>query len=93
MSIIKQELYIAKKTKNKELQVLLSTLVFASMKDEGCVAFEVYQSDDDVNEFLVYSEFKDNEAFTKHEKSEPKKALTKKFEELVLKKEILPILD
>lgn len=93
MSIIKQELYIARKAKNKELQVLLSNLVFASMKEDGCVAFEVYQSDDDVNEFLVYSEFKDSDAFTKHENSEPKKTLDKKFDELVLKKELLPTLD
>ena len=93
MSIVKQELYIARKAKNKELQVLLSNLVFASMKEDGCTAFEVYQSDEDINEFLVYSEFKSDEAFNKHNSSEPKKALDKRFEELVLKKEILPILD
>lgn len=93
MSIVKQELYIARKEKNKELQVLLSKLVIASHKDEGCMAFEVYQSEDDMNEFLVYSEFKDEDSVLNHEKTPHKKAFNARYDELVLKKEILPNFD
>lgn len=93
MNIVKQEIYIARKLKNKELQVLLSKLVFASLKVEGCVCFEMYQSDDDINEFLVYSEFKDNEAVKEHEETAYNKVFSTNFDALVLKKELLPNFD
>ncbi len=93
MNIVRQEIYIARKAKNKELQVLLSKLVLASLSFESCICFEMYQSDDDINEFLVYSEFKDDKAMKEHIKLVQDKIFNNSFDELVLKKELLPNFD
>lgn len=90
MSMVKQEIYKARKDKNKELQLLLSKIVIASMKESSCIAYEVYQSDEDNHEFLVYSEFEDKDSYEIHNKTAAKAELDKKFEEFVLRKELLP---
>ena len=90
MNIAIQEIYKANTDKEKDLQVLLSKLLFSSVQEEGCVCFEVYQSDEDTNEFLVYSEFRTKEDQVTHEESFHMNMFNSKSKELVLKKEILP---
>ncbi|PHR72114.1 MAG: hypothetical protein COA66_07895 [Arcobacter sp.] len=92
MNIIIQEIYKANKEKEKDLQILLSKLLFSSVQEEGCVCFEVYQSDEDAAEFLVYTEFKDKEALKTHEESFHINMFNVKSQELVAKKEVLPTL-
>ncbi|NQY23357.1 MAG: antibiotic biosynthesis monooxygenase [Campylobacteraceae bacterium] len=92
MNIIIQEIYKANKEKEKDLQILLTKLLFSSVQEEGCVCFEVYQSDEDTAEFLVYTEFKDKEALSAHEESFHINMFNTKSQELVAKKEVLPTL-
>lgn len=92
MNIIIQEIYKANQDREKELQVMLSKLLFSSVQEEGCVCFEVYQSDEDEAEFLLYSEFKDKEALLAHEESFHINMFNTKSQELVARKETLPTL-
>jgi len=90
MNIIIQEIYKANKDCEKDLQVMLSKLLFSSVQEEGCVCFEVYQSDEDEAEFLVYTEFKDEEAQKTHEESFHINMFNTKAQALIKRKETLP---
>ncbi|NQY19790.1 MAG: antibiotic biosynthesis monooxygenase [Campylobacteraceae bacterium] len=90
MNIVIQEIYRANNEREKELQILLSKLLFSTVQESGCVCFEVYQSDEDTSEFLVYSEFRNEEAHKEHEDSFHINMFNSKSKELVSKKEMLP---
>lgn len=88
----KQIIYISRKSKELYLEVELFNLQKASLKDENCLYFEVYKSDENKNEFLVYEEWNEKDSFEKNLKSKAYLKFLEKYNELVLKKESLPII-
>lgn len=89
MITTQQILFIAKTSKSKQLQQLLTEYKRALMQDNYCSLCEVYGCDDDSKEFLFYVEFQSDMAVNALKKSD----LNKKFEidckSVVAKKEIL----
>jgi quinol monooxygenase YgiN len=47
----------------------LAALAVASREEPGCLVYEVQQSRDDANEFLVYEQYLDDAAFDQHRQS------------------------
>ncbi|WP_428025300.1 antibiotic biosynthesis monooxygenase family protein [Arcobacter sp.] len=92
MSIIKQTIYLARKTKEKDLEKKLYNLKSTLLDIKGCVYFEIYKSDDCDDEFLVYEEWDSEEFYTNSLSSESYKTFQKSYDELVLKKHNLPVL-
>lgn len=92
MNFRKQVIYIARRTKELHLEVELFNLQKLSLKDEFCEYFEVYKSDDCKEEFLVYEEWKSEDSYKESLKKKPYLSFMTKYDELVLKKESLPII-
>ena len=92
MSIIKQTIYLARKTKENDLEKNLYNLKNSILNLDGCLYFEVYKSDDCDNEFLVYEEWESEENFTNSCSNEAYNSFHKIYDELVLKKHNLPVL-
>lgn len=92
MNFRRQIIYIARKSKELHLEVELFNLQKLSLKDTFCEYFEVYKSDDCKEEFLVYEEWQSEESYKESLKKVPYLNFMKKYDELVLKKESLPII-
>ena len=92
MNFRKQIIYIARKSKELHLEVELFNLQKLSLKQISCLYFEVYKSDDCKEEFLVYEEWENEESYKENLKSKAFLNFMKKYDELVLKKESLPII-
>ncbi|WP_419764384.1 MAG: antibiotic biosynthesis monooxygenase family protein [Arcobacter sp.] len=92
MSIIKQTIYLARKTKEKDLEKKLYTLKNLLLDMKGCIYFEVYKSDDCDDEFLIYEEWDSEELYTSSLSSEAHITFQKYCDSLVLKKHKLPVL-
>lgn len=92
MELKKQIIYIARKSKELYLEVELFNLQKASLKNRACLYFEVYKSDDCKEEFLVYEEWESEESYKENEKTKAYLEFIKKYDELILKKENLPII-
>jgi quinol monooxygenase YgiN len=92
LSIIKQTIYLARKTKEKDLEKKLYNLKNSLLDMKGCIYFEVYKSDDCDDEFLIYEEWDSEELYTSSLSSEAYVSFEKYCDTLVLKKHNLPIL-
>lgn len=92
MSLKKQVILISRKSKELYLEVELFNLQKSSLKQNGCIYFEVYKSDDCKEEFLVYEEWENEESFKDNLNTKEYLEFLKKYDELVLKKENLPII-
>lgn len=91
MSIIKQTIYLARKTKEQDLEKKLYNLKNLLLDMKGCIYFEVYKSDDSDDEFLVYEEWECEEFHSSSLSSEAYITFQKSYDTLVLKRHNLPI--
>lgn len=91
MSITKQRLFIARNSKSTELEKLLSILKDYVSKEVGCKYFEIYRSDDDENEFLVYEEWSSQEAFNAYQEQGYFKTFKAQSVQSVLKEHFINI--
>lgn len=92
MSIIKQTIYLARKTKEKDLEKKLYNLKNLLLDMKGCIYFEVYKSDDCNDEFLIYEEWDSDELYTSALSCEGYVTFQKSYDKLVLKRHNLPVL-
>lgn len=60
---------IAKKGIEDYVKHFLTDLMAKSRKDEGCVAYNIHQSIENPQEFMLYSLWRDEDAFEKHNQS------------------------
>jgi quinol monooxygenase YgiN len=51
------------------LKIELKKLVLASSHEEGCIAYELYGSDDEPELYIITEHWKDNEALNRHKES------------------------
>lgn len=61
---------IAKSDKVEETKTALSSLVAPTMAEEGCILYELFQSDVDPTEFVTLEEWVDQAAIDGHMASE-----------------------
>lgn len=57
---------IAKNGMEEYLKNYLSDMMHHSRKDSGCLAYNIHQSKDNPNEFMMYSVWTDEQAFIRH---------------------------
>ncbi|AMR34279.1 hypothetical protein A0256_23910 [Mucilaginibacter sp. PAMC 26640] len=55
-----------KKDAEGALDTELKKLVNASVKEEGCIAYELYQYKDETNRYVIEEEWKDEDALAMH---------------------------
>ncbi len=92
MSITTQTLYISRKSKHGALSEALSHLKTYSLNVSGCLGFEVFQCDEEVNEFLVYEQWQDQNSLDVFKKSDIYKLFLKQKETLVYRTENLNLM-
>lgn len=92
MSTIKQHIIIAKK--NKIIEVEKELLVQRNHLEnvDSCESFEIYQSDDEGNEFLVYQEWSSKETYDTYLNSNMYQLFEEKIKPLMIRKEELNLL-
>lgn len=66
----------------EKYQELVKELVQASRKEEGCLGYNSFQSDDDARVHLIIEQWQDKEALDKHSKSTHFQKIVPQFEAL-----------
>jgi quinol monooxygenase YgiN len=89
MSISKQRLFIARNKKASELEKMLMILKEYVLKEQGCEHFEIYQSEDDKNEFLVYEQWNSSQSMDDYKEQGFYKTFQKQSVPLILKEHFL----
>ncbi len=92
MSITTQTLFIARKSKQEQLSEALTHLKTFSLNISGCLAFEVFQCDEEDKEFLVYEQWCDQNSLDNFKKSDIYKLFLKQKETLVYRTEVLNLM-
>jgi quinol monooxygenase YgiN len=59
----------AKMDADPTLQVELKKLLTASLAEEGCLAYEIYECNEEKGQYIVIDLWEDEEALKKHQKS------------------------
>ena len=90
MNIVRQTLFIAKKSRTLHLEVVLSNLQTAILKNNECIYFEIYKSDDCEEEFLVYEEWNNSDSMDIFYNGKNYSPFEKDLKIELYKKEILP---
>jgi len=90
MSYTKQTIFLSRKGKELHLEVELFNLQKLVLKEDACLHFEVYKSDECNNEFLVYEQWNSEDDYKKVILKKYYTEFEKKSIESVLKKENLP---
>ena len=57
---------VSKADKVADTQAALSSLVAPTMDEEGCISYELFQSDDDPTEFVTIEEWADQASIDQH---------------------------
>jgi len=69
MIITKKVIFIAKDDTIEELKALLTTMVKASQEEVGCLLYEIYQTKDKPNTFVVIETWENDVALEGHKHS------------------------
>ena len=70
MTITRQIIFIAKKDCIEEFKSLLKSTIEDTKKEEGCLMYEVFQTKNNLVEFIVIDSWKNEELLNKHYESE-----------------------
>jgi len=94
MAITKNVFFVAKDDSINELKSLLETMVKASQAEEGCLLYNIYQTDNDPKTFVVIETWENESALDGHKNSKHYKHYKANFEPFVANKwsnELTPI--
>jgi len=94
MAITKNVFFVAKDDSINELKYLLETMVEASRTEEGCLLYNIYQTDNDPKTFVVIETWESESALDGHKNSAHYKYYKANFEPFVTDKwsnELTPI--
>jgi len=94
MSITKNVFFVARDENVEELKALLETMVDASRAEEGCLLYNIYQTDSDPKTFVVIETWKSDTALDGHKNSAHYKHYKANFEQFTADKwsnELTPI--
>jgi len=80
MSITKNVFFVAHEDKIEELKALLEAMVEASRAEEGCLLYNIYQTDNDPKTFVVIETWESNAALDGHKNSAHYKHYKANFE-------------
>jgi len=80
MSITKNVFFVAKDDKINELKALLGTMVEASRAEDGCLLYNIYQTDSDPKTFVVIETWESEVALDGHKNSAHYKHYKANFE-------------
>lgn len=69
MTITKKVIFIAKDDTIEELKALLTTMVKASQEEQGCLLYEIYQTKEKPNTFVVIETWENDTALEGHKHS------------------------
>ena len=69
MIITKKVVFIAKDENIEELKALLATMVKASQEEQGCLLYEIYQTVEKPNTFVVIESWADDASLEGHKHS------------------------
>ncbi len=70
MTITRQIIFIAKKDCIEEFKSLLKSTIEDTKKEEGCLMYDVFQTKNNLVEFIVIDSWEDEELLNKHYESE-----------------------
>ncbi len=70
MTITRQIIFIAKKDCIEEFKSLLKSTIEDTKKEEGCLMYDVFQTKNNLVEFIVIDSWEDEDALNKHYESE-----------------------
>jgi len=94
MPITKNVFFIAQDDKVNELKALLETMVEASRAENGCLLYNIYQTDSDPKTFVVIETWENETALDGHKNSAHYKHYKANFEPFAADKwsnELTPI--
>ena len=89
MSIVKQNLFISKPKNAKQLEQFLSTQCQLSMQNPSCKLSDIYKCEEDINEFLLYEEWQDENSYKAFQSSTEYKNIDEKIKTVMVRKEFL----
>ena len=69
MKVTKKVTFIAKEGHAKQLYALLNTMIAASRNEEGCLLYDIFQYEHDLNRFIVLESWANEEALEGHKHS------------------------
>ena len=70
MTITRQIIFIAKRDCIEELKALIMSTIKDTKKENGCLMYEVFQTKNNLIEFIVIDSWENEEALNKHYESE-----------------------
>ena len=70
MTITRQIIFLAKRDCIEELKALLKTTVKPSKEEDGCLQYDVFQTKNNLVEFIVIDSWENKEALDKHYETE-----------------------
>ena len=70
MTITRQIIFLAKRDCIEELKSLLKTTIRKSKEEQGCLMYEVFQTKNNLVEFIVIDSWENEEALNRHYESE-----------------------
>lgn len=79
--ITKKVIFIAKKNNIQELKSLLKIMVESSKQEQGCIFYEIYQTKEKQDTFVVIETWEDENSLKGHQKSSHYLNYKSKFEE------------
>jgi len=94
MSITKNVFFVAKDNHIEELKSLLETMVEASRAEDGCILYNIYQTNSDLKTFVVIETWESETALNGHKNSAHYKHYKANFEPFTADKwsnELTPI--
>ncbi len=66
MSVYVVARFLAKADKVEELKAALESLVEPTRKEEGCISYQIFQNNNDPNEFTFFEEWASQDAINAH---------------------------
>ncbi len=95
MKITKKVTFFAKKDKIKELKKLLETMITASKNEFWCLFYDIFQSQENKQKFIVIESWENENALKWHQKSKHYKFYKENYEEFCESKnsEVLGVLE
>jgi quinol monooxygenase YgiN len=73
----------AKEGKTEEVKQALLALVDPTRREEGCVSYDLHQSDDDPSQFMFYETWESKQAIDSHMQTPHVSAVVARVDELV----------
>jgi len=69
MKITKKVTFVAKEGHEKQLSTLLNSMIDASRNEQGCLLYDIFQYENNINKFIVLESWANEEALEGHKHS------------------------